>query len=395
MPTLPMRRRDDEAPYLVRIPPLVLFLLATVFGVYGGWQHVRGMMQSSPDPHFVPLAHGLAMRMPYWYAWALLVPLLQRLVRRFPLERMRWMRGAAIHLAAGVAIIFLHDAVKLGMQRLLPQWPFVMGSPYPTTVEQFVAGSLGDSVGLYAILLCGVYCAAYYARYRERELAASQLQGQLAHAQLQALRMQLNPHFLFNALNSISMLVRGGRSGEAVRMLAGLGDLLRGVLEEERPNEVPLREELDFLTRYLAIEQIRAGRLQVRMAVAPELMEARVPNLILQPLVENAIRHGISRSSAAGLVEIGARRENGSLLLSVRDDGPGLSAAGNGREGVGLTNTRARLARMYGDAQGLEMEDAEGGGTLVTLHLPYRPGPGDEPARGVRPLVAETEAAPR
>jgi len=189
--------------------------------------------------------------------------------------------------------------------------------------------------------------------------------------------MQLNPHFLFNALNSISMLVRGGRSSEAVRMLAGLGDLLRGVLDEERPGEVPLREELDFLRRYLAIEQIRADRLEVRMEVAPELMEARVPTLILQPLVENAIRHGISKSSAAGLVEIGAWRENGSLLLSVRDDGPGLSAEG-GREGVGLANTRARLARMYGDQQGLEMENAEGGGTRVTLRLPHRLGTAEE-----------------
>src|SRR3954453_8582142 len=152
-----MRRRDAEAPYLVRIPPLVLFLLATLFGAYAGWQHVRGMMMNPRNQMLsIPLAHGLAMRMPFWYAWALFVPLLQWLARRFPLERMRWLRGAAIHLAAGVAIIFLHDAVKLGMQRLLPQWPFVMGSPYPTTVEQFVAGSLGDSVGLYAILLCGV-----------------------------------------------------------------------------------------------------------------------------------------------------------------------------------------------------------------------------------------------
>jgi two-component system LytT family sensor kinase len=391
-----MPRRDAEAPYLVRIPPLVLFLLATVFGVYAGWQHVRGMVQSSEDHHSIPLAHGLAMRMPYWYAWALFIPLLQWLVRRFPLERMRWLRGAAIHLAGGVAIILLHEAVKLAVQRtLIPQYLFSMGSPFPRNAEQFVYGAIGDSVGTYAILLCGVYCAAYYARYRERELAASQLQGQLAHAQLQALRMQLNPHFLFNALNSISMLVRGGRNGEAVRMLAGLGDLLRGVLEEERPNEVPLREELDFLARYLAIEQIRAGRLQVRMAVAPELMEARVPNLILQPLVENAIRHGISRSSAAGLVEIGARRENGSLLLSVRDDGPGLSAAGDVREGVGLTNVRARLARMYGDQQGLEMEDAEGGGTRVTLHIPFRAGRGDESVRDAWPREAEAEAAAR
>src|SRR5215207_8225173 len=125
------------------------------------------MMMSSDDHHHVPLAHGLAMRLPYWYAWALLVPLLQWLVRRYPLERMRWIRGAAVQLAGGVAIIFLHDALKLGMQRLLPQWPFVMGDPYPRTVEQFVSGSLADSAGTYAILLCGVYVAAYYARYRE------------------------------------------------------------------------------------------------------------------------------------------------------------------------------------------------------------------------------------
>ena len=156
MPTLPMRRRDDEAPYLVRIPPLVLFLLATVFGAYAGWQHVRSMVLQAEEPISVPLAHGLAMRMPYWYAWALFIPLLQWLARRYPLERMRWVRGAAIQLVGAVAIMFLHSGVELGMQRLLPQWPFTMGSPYPRTIEQFMAGSLGNSVGTYAILLCGV-----------------------------------------------------------------------------------------------------------------------------------------------------------------------------------------------------------------------------------------------
>jgi two-component system, LytTR family, sensor kinase len=154
-----------------------------------------------------------------------------------------------------------------------------------------------------------------------------------------------------------------------VRMLAGLGDLLRDVLEEDRPHEVPLRDELAFLERYLAIEQIRADRLQVRVDVAPEALDAQVPTLILQPIVENAIRHGISRSRTAGLLEISAQRENGTLLLSVRDDGPGMAAAG--REGVGLANTRARLARMYGDEQRLEIESPGGGGARVTLRLPF------------------------
>jgi signal transduction histidine kinase len=381
--------RHPEAPLPVRIPPLILFLLATVFGVSAGWQHVHGMEMNPSVHHPVPLAHGLAMRMPFWYVWAALVPFLQWFARRVPLERTRWLPGAALQAAVAVLMVLMHRALQLGVQRMLPQSLFAMGGPYPDTAFHFVADAFSSSLGLYAILLGAVYCAAYYGRYRERELAASQLQGQLAHAQLQALRMQLNPHFLFNALNSISMLVRGGRSGEAVRMLAGLGDLLRGVLEEDRPNEVPLRDELDFLRRYLAIEQIRAGRLQVRVEVAPELMDARVPNLILQPLVENAIRHGISRSSAAGLVEIGAWRENGSLLLSVRDDGPGLAQAAPGREGVGLSNTRARLARMYGHAQRLDVANADGGGARATIRLPYVHAPADIAGDVPPPRLAE------
>jgi two-component system LytT family sensor kinase len=361
-------RRDPASAHQVRIPAWLLILLATLFGIAGARQHVLAMGMTD-DGHGAPFAHGLAMRMPFWYLWALAVPLLQLFARRFPLDRMRWLGGAALQVSVAVVFSLVHRAAELGVQRLLPQRLFVMGEPYPESRGEFVTSALAGNLGLYAILLAAVYCADYYARYRERELAASQLQGQLAHAQLQALRMQLNPHFLFNALNSISMLVRGGRNPEAVRMLAGLGDLLRGVLEEDRPSEVPLRDELQFLERYLEIEQIRAGRLKVTMDVAPETMDARVPNLILQPIVENAIRHGIARSSTASLVEIGARRENGSLLLSVRDDGPGVRA--EGREGVGLRNTRARLAGMYGDAQGLELANAEEGGALVTIRLPF------------------------
>jgi two-component system LytT family sensor kinase len=361
-------RRDPASPYQVRIPPWLLLLLATLFGIAAARQHVVAMGMSD-EGHRAPFAHGLAMRMPFWYLWALAVPLLQWFARRFPLDRMRWLSGAALQVTVAVAFALVHRTVELGVQRLLPQRLFLMGEPYPESRAEFVTSALAGNLGLYAILLSAVYCADYYARYRERELAASQLHAQLARAQLQALRMQLNPHFLFNAMNSIAMLVRGGRNAEAVRMLAGLGDLLRTVLEEERPHEVPLRDELQFLERYLEIEQIRAGRLKVQMNVAPEAMDARVPNLILQPIVENAIRHGIARSSTASLVEIGAWRENGSLLLSVRDDGPGVRP--EGREGVGLRNTRARLAGMYGDAQRLELRNAEEGGALVTIRLPY------------------------
>jgi two-component system, LytTR family, sensor kinase len=351
----------------VRIPPLPLFALATLFGLIAARQHVLSMgMYRGEHASF---AHGMAMRMPFWYLWAALVPLLQRLAARLPLERMRWASGTVVHLGIGLFVSLAHHAMELGVQSLLPAQLFARGNPYPRNASDFLGGALPDNLVFYAILLAAVYCAEYYARFRERELATTALQGQLARAQLQALRMQLNPHFLFNAMNSISMLVRAGRNPEAVRMLAGLGDLLRSVLEEDRPHEVTLREELDFLQRYLSIEQIRADRLTVILAVDPETLDARVPNLILQPIVENAIRHGISRSSAASLVEIGARRENGTLLLSVRDDGPGLPASP--REGVGLRNTRARLAQMYGESQRLQLETGPEGGALITIRLPF------------------------
>jgi two-component system, LytTR family, sensor kinase len=365
-----MHREPPVPP--VRIPPLLLLALATLFGVFAARQHVISMGMSDAGER-APFAHGMAMRMPFWYLWALAVPLLQHFASRYPLERLRWVTGAMLQIAVGVVASLTHHGLELGVQRLLPARLFSMGSPFPRSWGEFATGGLADNLPFYAILITAVYASAYYSRFRERELAASKLQGQLAHAQLQALRMQLNPHFLFNALNSIAMLVRGGRNPEAVKMLAGLGDLLRAVLEEERPHEVALSEELDFLRRYLDIEQVRAERLEVRLDVAPEALQARVPNLILQPIVENAIRHGISRSSAASLVEIGAYRENGALVLSVRDDGPG--PAPGAPEGVGLRNTRARLSRMYGDPPQLELRSAPGGGALVTLRLPFRTGP--------------------
>ena len=349
--------RDPIVPP-VRIPPLLLFALATLFGLVAARQHVLTMGMSDMG-HRAPFAHGMAMRMPFWYLWALAVPPLQWFAARFPLDRMRWFTGAALQIGVGVLVSMLHRGLELSVQRALPPRLFEMGHPFPDSWGEFAGSSLTDNLPFYAILITAVYASAYYSRFRERELAASRLQGQLAHAQLQALRMQLNPHFLFNALNSIAMLVRGGRNPEAVKMLAGLGDLLRAVLEEERPHEVPLSEELDFLRRYLDIEQVRADRLEVRISVAPDAMQARVPNLILQPIVENAIKHGISRSTAASLVEIGAHRENGALVVSVRDDGPG--PAPGAPEGVGLRNTRARLA----------LENAEDGGAVVTLRMPF------------------------
>jgi len=226
----------------------------------------------------------------------------------------------------------------------------------------------------------------FYRKYRERALRASQLEARLAQAQLQLLKMQLHPHFLFNTLNAISALIHQDAE-VADRMLARLGDLLRLTLQKEGVQEVSLREELEFLDAYLEIEQVRFGpRLTVARQIDPDVLEARVPYLILQPLVENAIRHGILCNGLRGRIEDRARRREDALRLEVSDNGPGLRE-GNGplREGIGLANTRARLRQLYGDAHGFALGRAALGGLLVAIDLPFRPngqGPERGPARG-------------
>jgi LytS/YehU family sensor histidine kinase len=218
------------------------------------------------------------------------------------------------------------------------------------------------------------YAIDYYQKYRERELRASQLETRLAQARLQVLKMQLHPHFLFNTLNAISELVyKDPESAE--QMITNLSDLLRLSLENVGVQEVPLKQELDFLNKYVEIEQTRFhDRLQMNMEIEPETLDACVPNMILQPLVENAIRHGIGMRSSGGKIEIGADRVDGMLHLFVRDNGRGLL---NGekkalKEGVGLANTRARLAHLYGAAHRFDLKNSPGGGLMVDLAIPFR-----------------------
>jgi sensor histidine kinase YesM len=229
----------------------------------------------------------------------------------------------------------------------------------------------------YWVILGFSYMLDSYRQVRDRELRASQLEAQLTKANLQALKMQLQPHFLFNTLNAISSLMHKNIR-DADRVVARLGDLLRYSLETEGEQEVALSEELDFLRRYLEIEQIRFGdRLNVRVNAEAEVLPARVPNLILQPLVENAIRYGIGNRGKGGRIEITAEREEEALWLSVKDDGPGLS--GNGKsnsdggyvEGVGLHNTRSRLQQLYGDNQELRLLNGTNRGLEVRLKIPY------------------------
>ena len=309
----------------------------------------------------------------YPYLWAFGTLVVLRLADRFPVEGRLWWRNLALHLLfATLFVVAISGAFQISYHFLFvnsPQKPY-----HPMMTLQWIIYNSSENYGIYGLILLFNQVLRYYRRLREGELRASQLETQLTQAQLQALKMQLQPHFLFNTLHSISALVH--RDPEtADRMIARLGDFLRLTLENSGAQEVSLQKELEFLRCYLDIERVRfQDRLTTSLDVEPRALDTPVPNLILQPIVENALRHGVAQRSTPGRVEISAKRENGSLRIQVRDNGPGLSAItksnGKIREGLGLSNTRARLAQLYGAAHRFELSNAPGGGLVVTLEIP-------------------------
>ena len=311
-----------------------------------------------------------------WYGWILFTPLILWLGEHFPVERSSWKRNLPVHIVASTILAAIHSVmVVLSTILIKPYDEMTDTRPFGEMFWRRFTGEFHLELIVYGMIVGVGYAFDYYRRYRERELRATQLEAQLAQAQLQALKMQLHPHFLFNTLNGISGLIRDEKNKAAVSMIAGLSDLLRHTLENAGEQEVPLREELDFLELYLDIQQMRfSDRLEVQMEIAPETLNARVPNLILQPLVENAIRHGVARRVSSGLVAISAKRENGLLQLKVYDDGPGLQEGWRMEEssGIGLTNTRARLHQLYGTEHRFDVRNRKEGGVEATLLIPLR-----------------------
>jgi two-component system LytT family sensor kinase len=306
------------------------------------------------------------------YVWAILTPPVLYLSERFRLERRHSLRAVFIHLPASILFSLLLVLIFVSVSRFigLPPRPL----PYLQELENLFIVEFHLGLVTYWVILGIKHAVDYYRAYRERELLASQLETRLVEAQLQVLKMQLHPHFLFNTLHAISSLMHRDVE-EADRMIARLSDLLRTTLENVGVQEVSLKQELEMLESYLKIEQTRfRDRLRIEIEIDPQTLDARVPNLILQPLVENAIKHGVSSRAAAGLVQIRARRENGRLQLRVRDDGRGLpdGSGASLKEGVGLANTRARLRQLYGEAHQFELVNAPEGGLEVHLSIPFR-----------------------
>lgn len=283
-----------------------------------------------------------------------------------------------VHLPASVIISAVHVAAATYIRMLIR--PFDVWSDVNPFMVQYLAELrnffLFDFFVYWAILGVG-YAFDYRERYRERESLASQLKAQLAQAQLESLKMQLHPHFLFNTLHTISGLVRTNERQPAVNMISGLSDLLRRALDNADEQEVPLREEVKFIELYLDIQKVRfSDRLTVRLEIAPDTLDALVPNLLLQPLVENAIRHGISLNESAGLIVISAYRADGMLQIKICDDGPGLQSGWRMEEseGIGLTNTAERLKHLYGAEHRFDLRNGAGGGMTVAIAIPFRIG---------------------
>ena len=276
---------------------------------------------------------------------------------RFPLDRDRWRRHLPIHAAGAAAVCLVRALVVVALNPLV-RWYDVL-PPF----GEIMLTSIANNLFLYVMLVAVGHALVYARRYRERD-------EQLARAELRSLQMQLHPHFLFNTLNTVSAFVRTDPDA-AERMIARLSTLLRHALDGASTQEVPLEEELRILRTYLEIEQVRfEDRLHVEWRIDPEANRAMVPHLLLQPLVENAVRHGIAPYAAEGTIQIVAERRNGSLHLAVRDDGAGMHASG-ATEGVGLANTRTRLRQLYGDRHRIEVVDAPEGGVHVEMQFPF------------------------
>ena len=314
-----------------------------------------------------------------FYLWGAASPLIFAIGRRFPIERERLPGRILFHFAVSIVFTLVVTAISIPLywfsgyadKTLFPTFGtlfvFSMSSPY----------LLHQGLLVYWGTLVVAHAYKYYDQLQAGKIRAARLSSQLAQAQLTALKMQIHPHFLFNTLNSIAALLH--KDPEAADlMIARLSDFLRLTLKSSDTSVVALDQELEFLTTYLEIEKIRfQDKLTVEIKVEPSALVAQVPNLILQPLIENALRHGIARQTAVGHLQIAARRESGRLLVKIADNGPGL-ANGNGKEpgilaaGVGLANTRARLEQLYEDDFSFEIKNkADGNGTVVDLNLPY------------------------
>ena len=378
----------EGAPLAVEVakPPsrvavfLYAFAAATFFGAINAVQIIS--VDNAQQSWSEAFAHALLL----WYLFLPIVPLAIALAQTLPAAPGHRLRNLCIHsliaLAVGAAHPYAYVLVySLAMQ---PRWAIATARSLLPFLHYWYMQDLLIAVLAYAMTVAATHAFLYYRSFQQGQLRTAQLQAQLANANLTALKMQLHPHFLFNALHSISALQMIDREA-AQKMTVLLADFLRMTLRDLNRQEVPLRQEFEFLESYLAIEQMRFGsRLRFSVEAAPEILDAAVPQLILQPIVENAVRHGIAPYGCGGEIAVRAARETDRLLLTVQDSGPGIlddQLHTPSPSGLGLTNTRARLSQLYRTAQHLVLENVAGGGFRVQIEIPFHISDGNEGRR--------------
>jgi len=336
-------------------------LIVVTFSVQA---YVFAVVRGRPDNFW----HEFLVASTEWYVWAALTPLVLFLCRRFRIASQNWPRAVLLHLVAGIVISFLQLAIQVRLN-------FIVNPGYKMTYWRvlyfFATFKLHMNLLTYWVIVALNHGVYYYEQSRARELAWSRMEADLANAQLQVLNMQLHPHFLFNTLHSISTLISDDPQA-ARQMVLKLSDLLRASLNKIDQPEVPLHQELELLECYISIEQTRfKDRLIIEKEVHASALACAVPTMILQPLVENAVRHGIGKHRQADRIAIVAQRTNGRLLLEVRNCVGSVENGGPAPvRGIGLANTRARLEQLYGSQYSFEIANRESGGVAVKLSLP-------------------------
>ncbi|HSE40921.1 MAG TPA: histidine kinase [Acidobacteriota bacterium] len=364
-----------------RSPQARLWLISFAFWTF--FALTNFILSYFRHPASLPWYSDFSLQLLFWYLHIPGLPIVNWLWNRFPVVAPHRVRSFLMHCLFSVVFVFAFCVMRVYYDGIHPF--HILGTdPAAPFVDRFTTvfrGSITIMFFDYWAFLGAVLAVDYYQKFREREkeaaalqLRAYQLETQLTRAQLQALRMQLNPHFLFNTLHSISALVREDNKVVAIKMIKELGDLLRQTLQLSGSQEVTLNEELQFVKKYLDLEQLRfQDRLHIEMTIQPDTLLARVPYLILQPLVENAIQHGISKCLSASRIEVSASKENGNLILEVRDDGPGFPPDWKGWNGstIGLANTRARLESLYQNEYRFELKNASEGGAVATITIPF------------------------
>jgi len=318
--------------------------------------------------------------------YAPLTPLVFALAVRYPLQRGNWVKRSLLHLAAGLVFTLVHISLRAATpygywDPASRQWTSAIWdshahafrAPWVVLRSMFLGSVVDDVTGAYVPIVLVAHAVSYYRRFRERELRATQLEGQLAKAHLQRLKSQLQPHFLFNTMHSISALMLTDVNA-ADRMMCRLSDLLRISLETADTQITTLNRELEFVTCYLEIEKVRfEERMRVIFDIAPETLDAQVPHLLLQPLVDNAVKHGISKLLVGGEIRITVRRQDNELQLQIKDNGPGVRKTGTlATNGRGLRITRERLESLYGQKQSLELVSPPEGGVTIRVCIPFR-----------------------